>query len=120
MELTDRERLSVNLKVAREAKGVTQRAAAEALGVVRGTIVNWENPQNAAEPSSDQVSRLGALYGVSSRDLRFAALARQPAAASRPLDRVAMDEGEVAQPTDKKKAPAKQASAKTGTGQKAG
>lgn len=84
MELTDRQRLSVNLKVAREAKGISQGAAGQAVGKTRGTIVNWENPANPAEPNSDEVETLASLYGVTTRDLRFAALVRQAAAPAPP------------------------------------
>jgi transcriptional regulator with XRE-family HTH domain len=80
MSLSDRERLSVNLKVAREARGVSQGAAAEAVGKSRGTIVNWENPANTAEPSSDEVETLAKLYGLTTAELRHATLVRQSAA----------------------------------------
>lgn len=77
----DQARLARNLKTAREARRVTQEAAAKAVGKSRQTIVNWENPTNTAEPSSSELAILAERYGVSAKDLRFAPLELRPAAA---------------------------------------
>jgi transcriptional regulator with XRE-family HTH domain len=85
----DLARLARNLKTARLARGITQPQAAAAVGVKsRQTIVNWESPENEAEPSTKQLAVLAELYGVTPKDLRFAEeLERQPARAKEmPLD----------------------------------
>ena len=76
----DLARLARNLKTARTAKGITQPGAAAAVSKTRQTIVNWENPANAAEPSSAELAILARLYGVTPRDLRFEELERRSAA----------------------------------------
>lgn len=70
----------MNLRTAREAARISQTAAGEAVGKTRGTIVNWENPENSAEPDSDEVAILATLYGLSSQELRFAELLTPTAA----------------------------------------
>lgn len=55
---------------------MSQTAAGEAVKKSRGTIVNWENPKNSAEPDSDEVATLARLYHVTSKDLRFSDLRR--------------------------------------------
>lgn len=84
MSLSDRARLARNLRIARLAAGISQTAAGEAVGKTRGTIVNWENPENAAEPDSDEVATLATLYRLSAMDLRFANLVRPSAAVVAP------------------------------------
>lgn len=51
------------LKMARKDKGLTQEQAAEALGVSRQTISNWEN--NKTYPDILSVIRMSDLYSVS-------------------------------------------------------
>lgn len=51
------------LKTARAAAGLTQEAVAEALGVSRQTVSNWENSRTY--PDIISVIRLSDLYGVS-------------------------------------------------------
>lgn len=51
------------LKMARKTKGLTQERAAEALGVSRQTISNWEN--NKTYPDILSVIRMSDLYSVS-------------------------------------------------------
>ena len=81
MSNSDRARLGRNLKTAREAACVTQTQAAAAVQRTRQTIVNWENEEHSAEPSTPQLAVLGELYGVTPKDLRFAEIERQPARA---------------------------------------
>ena len=76
MSNSDRARLGRNLKTAREAAGVTQTQAAAAVQRTRQTIVNWENEEHSAEPSTPQLAVLGELYGVTPKDLRFAEIER--------------------------------------------
>lgn len=51
------------LKIARKGKGLTQEQAAEALGVSRQTISNWEN--NKTYPDILSVIRMSDLYSIS-------------------------------------------------------
>ena len=51
------------LKDARNSKGLTQEQAAEALGVSRQTISNWEN--NRSYPDIISVIKMSGLYSVS-------------------------------------------------------
>lgn len=51
------------LKMARKGVGLTQEAAAEALGVSRQTISNWEN--NKTYPDILSVIRMSDLYSIS-------------------------------------------------------
>jgi len=103
----DLRRLARNLKTARRARGITQPAAGGAVEKTRQTIVNWESETNTAEPSSAELSVLAELYGVSSRDLRFAELERQSAAprVEPPHARVIQGKGTVlkASPESKRK-----------------
>lgn len=52
----------VKLREARKSAGLTQEAAAEAVGVIKQTISNIEC--NVALPSANLLARLCALYGV--------------------------------------------------------
>lgn len=61
--------VKITLKAARVNAGLTQKAAAHALGVSNATIVNWE--QGKSSPKQTNLSRLCALYGVPYDDLFF-------------------------------------------------
>jgi transcriptional regulator with XRE-family HTH domain len=50
------------LAIARERAGLSQAAAAEALGLHRHSFINWEG--GATEPLADDLLRLADLYGL--------------------------------------------------------
>ena len=54
--------IGAKLKKARLQAGMTQEQVAEALGVSRQTISNWENEN--IQPSIDMLIRLAKLFGV--------------------------------------------------------
>ncbi|MCM1188796.1 MAG: helix-turn-helix domain-containing protein [bacterium] len=55
--------IGIKLKRARKEKGITQEQAAEALGVSRQTVSNWEN--NKSYPDIVSVIKMSDLYSVS-------------------------------------------------------
>lgn len=55
------------LAVARERAGLSQAAAAEALGLHRHSFINWEG--GSTEPLADDLLRLADLYGVTLDEL---------------------------------------------------
>lgn len=55
--------IGIKLKKARNEKGITQEQAAEALGVSRQTISNWEN--NKSYPDIISVIKMSDIYSVS-------------------------------------------------------
>lgn len=56
--------LSERLKNARKEKRLTQKEAAEKLGISIGTLSGYE--RNYREPDLDMIKKLATLYGVSS------------------------------------------------------
>ena len=54
--------IGIKLKKARNEKGITQEQAAEALGVSRQTISNWEN--NKSYPDIISVIKMSDIYSV--------------------------------------------------------
>ena len=59
--------LGNNLFCARKSKGLSQEAAAEALGVSRQTVSKWETDESL--PDIRQSKRLALLYGLSLDEL---------------------------------------------------
>lgn len=57
-----RQSLAQALKSRRTARGLTQEAVAEALGVSRQAVSKWEN--GSSEPSTANLLALAKLYGV--------------------------------------------------------
>lgn len=55
--------LKISLKAARVNAGMTQRQAAEKLGVIKETVLNWENGNTKV--GTIQLMALCNLYGVS-------------------------------------------------------
>ena len=60
MELSDFSRILTHL---RKEKGVSQKKAAQELGVSKGIISIWEN--NINEPKATYIQRLALFFGVS-------------------------------------------------------
>lgn len=61
--------MAISLKAARVNCGLTQKEAAQKLGVGRSTLMNWENGKSAPrEPHIRQIER---VYGVSYNDIIF-------------------------------------------------
>lgn len=56
-----------NIRALREAKGISQRELAEALGVDQSAVSNWE--RGKAEPTAFNIRRLADLLGVKPGDL---------------------------------------------------
>ena len=56
-----------NLKSARETRGLTQKAVADALGISDRTYSKWETGET--EPGIDALCRLGEIYGIAIADL---------------------------------------------------
>ena len=56
-----------NLKMARQAAGLTQKQVALRLDVVESCYANWE--QGRAEPNVDMLRKLGKLFNISLEDL---------------------------------------------------
>lgn len=54
--------MKITLKAARVNAGLTQKAAARALGVSNTTLVNWENEKNL--PNQKYINAICDLYGV--------------------------------------------------------
>jgi len=59
----------MTLEAARRNVKLTQKEAAERLGVSNGTVCNWEN--GISFPNIRQVEKICELYGVSYDDLIF-------------------------------------------------
>lgn len=74
----DKAQLARNLKVAREAAGLTQAGVATALGKSRQTIINWESETASPEPDEGELSVLADIYRVSTQDLRYGEVHRAP------------------------------------------
>lgn len=71
--------LAKNLKTARTAKGISQVAAAKAVGKSRQTIINWESPEATPTPDEEDLMVLARLYEVTTQDLRYGELAGRAA-----------------------------------------
>lgn len=59
----------ISLKAARVNAGLSQKAAAKALGVSNQTLCKWENGKTF--PDAKQIAALCELYGVSYDDVNF-------------------------------------------------
>ena len=59
----------ISLKAARVNKGLTQKEAAERLGVGNKTLWMWEN--NVSIPKADKIDSICELYGVPYDNLIF-------------------------------------------------
>jgi transcriptional regulator with XRE-family HTH domain len=65
-----RKRMSkITLKAARVNAGLTQKQAAEALGISNSTLVKWENGK--AAPRVEKIDALCALYSTNYDNLNF-------------------------------------------------
>ena len=58
----NRDKFIENLKSARESRGLTQKQAAESLGVSDRTYSKWETGET--EPGIELICRLAELYGM--------------------------------------------------------
>lgn len=61
--------MQISLKAARVNAEMTQREAAERIGVDVSTVVSWENGKTS--PKAVQLQRLCEVYGVDSVDFLF-------------------------------------------------
>ena len=61
--------MSITLKAARVNKGLTQKQAAESLGVTAEVVGNWE--RGITFPKVPMIQKIEQLYGVSYSDLIF-------------------------------------------------
>jgi len=59
----------ITLKAARVNAGLTQKEAANALGVSNKTLSNWEN--GVSVPGADKIDPICALYGASYNNIIF-------------------------------------------------
>ena len=64
----------LELKQAREAKGITQQSVAEELKVSTQSVSNWET--GTYEPKARHLERMAGLYGVDGDELRRSVLAK--------------------------------------------
>lgn len=62
-------KLSENLRIYREASRLSQDEVAEALGISRQTISNWENEKT--EPDIRSLAALAKLYGKTMEELLY-------------------------------------------------
>lgn len=61
--------MQISLKAARVNAGLTQKEAADRLGVDVSTVISWENGKTS--PKAVQLQRLCEVYGVDSVDFLF-------------------------------------------------
>lgn len=61
--------MAISLKAARVNAGLTQEQAAKALGVKKGTILNYEKYRT--KPSIEMAKNIAALYGCTIDDIIF-------------------------------------------------
>ena len=61
--------LKISIRAARVNAGLSQKYAAERLGVSNKTLGNWEN--GVTYPPADKIPEICALYGVSYDNLNF-------------------------------------------------
>lgn len=61
--------MPVSLKAARINKGLTQKEAAERLGISAETLANYEN--GLSYPNVLVIKRIEAVYGLSYSDITF-------------------------------------------------
>ena len=61
--------MSITLKAARVNKNLTQREAAEVMGISVETIKNWE--AGRSYPNVIQLKKIEQTYDVSSNDINF-------------------------------------------------
>lgn len=61
--------LKISIRAARVNAGLSQKAAAEHLGVSNKTIGNWEN--GSTFPPADKIPEICSLYGLSYDNLNF-------------------------------------------------
>ena len=59
--------IGINIKKYREAKGLTQRQVAQAIGKSKGVLHNWECGDN--KPDADTIALLCGLFGVDANTL---------------------------------------------------
>lgn len=62
--------MRISLKSARTNVGLSQKAAADALGVNQKTLSFWENGKT--KPNIDMVAKICALYNVTYENIRWA------------------------------------------------
>ena len=61
--------MAISLKAARVNADLTQKEAAKALGISKGTLANYEMYRTS--PSIDTAERIADLYGQSKNDIVF-------------------------------------------------
>lgn len=60
--------MTLTLRAARVNAGMTQEAAAKAMGVCRQTLIRWEAGKDA--PRKENLEALCRLYGIKKEDIR--------------------------------------------------
>ena len=61
--------MQINLKAARVNRGLTQKTAAELIGVTEDTVGNWE--RGKSYPDARCIKKIEEAYGVGYNDLIF-------------------------------------------------
>lgn len=61
--------MNMSLRAARVNKGLSQKEAAEQLGVSKDTIGNWE--KGKTYPDVQQLKKIEKLYGIKYHDIIF-------------------------------------------------
>ncbi len=61
--------MKISLKAARTNVNITQRQAAEKLGVTKDTVAHWENGRSF--PNALQIKDLEELYGVKYEEISW-------------------------------------------------
>lgn len=57
--------ISLRIKEARRARGLTQRGLADALGITGSAVNQWESVNNGTEPSAENLRKLATELHVS-------------------------------------------------------
>lgn len=61
--------MKITLKAARVNKGLTQKMAADKIGVTKDTIGNWE--RGKSYPDALHIKKIEKLYGINYNDIFF-------------------------------------------------
>lgn len=65
----ENKKMAIHLKAARVNAGYTQRGAAKALGISKGTLANYENYKT--KPDIEMSKKIAALYNTTVDDIVF-------------------------------------------------
>lgn len=76
--LSDKSRFANNLRVSREAAGLTQAELAGRIGKSRATVINWEDPEKTTMPAEADVDALAKELKIEKAELRYGDAVRAP------------------------------------------